>query len=76
MTWHRRVSRRFLWVVMLAMAASPVRAQQRGDLAITGGRVVDPASGTDRVVSILAQDQCCTRTANPQHFKRQPLILE
>ncbi len=55
MTWHRRVSRRLLWVVMLAMAASPVRAQQRGDLAITGGRVVDPASGTDRVVNILTR---------------------
>jgi N-acyl-D-aspartate/D-glutamate deacylase len=30
-------------------------AQQRGDLAIVGGRVVDPASGTDSVLNVLIQ---------------------
>ena len=53
MTWHRLISGILQCVVMLVVATDPTWSQQRGDLAITGGRVVDPASGTDRVVSIL-----------------------
>ncbi|NIN72749.1 MAG: amidohydrolase family protein [Gemmatimonadetes bacterium] len=32
---------------------SPLAAQDRGDIAVVGGRVVDPASGTDRVQNVL-----------------------
>ncbi len=36
-----------------APLCQPLTAQESGDIAIVGGRVVDPASGTDRVRNVL-----------------------
>ncbi len=41
--------------VALSVQTRPLAGQQRGDLAFVGGRVVDPASGTDRVVNVLVR---------------------
>lgn len=35
----------------------PLAAQESGDIAIVGGRVVDPASGTDRVQNVLIRGE-------------------
>jgi N-acyl-D-aspartate/D-glutamate deacylase len=39
-----------------AVGAVPASGQERGDIAIVGGRVIDPASGTDRVANVLVRD--------------------
>ncbi len=38
------------------LSAGPLAAQAPGDIAIVGGRVVDPASGIDRVQNVLIRD--------------------
>ncbi len=40
-------------IIGLLATVSGLSAQQQGDLAIVGGRVVDPASGVDRVQNVL-----------------------
>jgi N-acyl-D-aspartate/D-glutamate deacylase len=49
--------RAFVSVLALACAALAIPgradAQQRGDVAIVGGRVMDPTSGVDRVANVL-----------------------
>ncbi|UCD25248.1 MAG: amidohydrolase family protein, partial [Gemmatimonadota bacterium] len=52
-TWHHRASQALKCAVLLVITATPSWGQQAGDLAVIGGRVVDPASGTDRVVNVL-----------------------
>ncbi len=51
-------ARFFLTLATLAMIvlAPPAAAQERGDIAIVGGRVVDPASGAARVANVLIRD--------------------
>jgi N-acyl-D-glutamate deacylase len=42
-------------VLALLATVQPAAAQPTGDIAIVGGRVVDPASGTDRVHNVLIE---------------------
>ena len=43
-------------VALLAVIAPPLApAQQSGDIAIVNGRVIDPASGTDRMMNVLVR---------------------
>jgi len=48
--------RRGLWTCgILAICTMPALGQPQGDIVITGGRVIDPASGTDRVRNVVIQ---------------------
>jgi N-acyl-D-aspartate/D-glutamate deacylase len=44
-------------VLILLAGAHPLVCQERGDIAIVAGRVVDPASGTDRVQNVLIRGE-------------------
>lgn len=59
-------------VAMLCLGpASGLTAQERGDVAIVGGRVVDPASGTDRVHNVLIRgDRIVAITDGPVEAER------
>ena len=46
---------RAVFLPALVLLVSPLTAQERGDIAIVGGRVIDPASGTDRVRNVLVR---------------------
>jgi N-acyl-D-aspartate/D-glutamate deacylase len=41
------------FALVVACGAVPLAAQERGDIAIVGGRVIDPASGTDHIRNVL-----------------------
>lgn len=44
-----------LCTLAVLAGAAPLNGQGRGDIAILGGRIVDPASGTDRVGNLLVR---------------------
>jgi len=48
-------SARMVSIVLAAVVAGPAAAQQRGDIAIVGGHVIDPASGTYRAYDVLVR---------------------
>jgi hypothetical protein len=66
--------RRLLLCVVAVLCLGPasgLTAQERGDVAIVGGRVVDPASGTDRVRDILIRgDRIVAITDGPVEAER------
>lgn len=47
-----RIQRATLWAVLAAFGAVPMLAQEGYDVAIVGGRVIDPASGLDGVRNV------------------------
>lgn len=52
--------------VTIALLPSLLWAQERGDLAIVGGRVMDPASGLDAVRTVLVRgDRIVAITSQP-----------
>ncbi|MEX2281585.1 MAG: hypothetical protein WEE89_03745 [Gemmatimonadota bacterium] len=48
-----KASLRLVWIGLIS--ATAVSGQQTGDLAIINGRVIDPASGTDRMMNVLVR---------------------
>lgn len=58
-------------VLALATLSAHTAGQTRGDIAIINGRVVDPASGTDRVRTVLVQsDTIVAVTGEPVQADR------
>ena len=62
---------RVIPILLAALAAGPAAAQERGDIAIVGGHVVDPASGTYRAYNVLVRgDRIAAITEDPVEAER------
>jgi dihydroorotase len=68
--WQSRIERASV-LVAVALSASPMRAQEPVDLAIVGGRVIDPGSGLDAVRNVgIRGDRVAVVTASPVSARR------
>jgi dihydroorotase len=58
-------------ILLPTLIAGPATAQERGDIAIVGGHVVDPASGTYRAYNVLVRrDRIVAMTDAPLEANR------